>query len=345
MSGPARRRSLCLPSDPRLSRSKSDMLHPPDTPPCVTLTPLARVNPFSQRKDLKGGKIKLFDTPSKSVISLTFTLPPPPDSCDGGETPRRHQRCHSLPCTPPPYLTSAPDTALSEEEEKRLLGQEKDLAETTPTSLGGDSGVPLSLDLMDTEKEEGEEPMDCSSSPDTQDSASSPCLNLSSPPSQFSTPLQQATPHPLSNGWGSAISNGPPCLPPLTKNTVVVSRPLGWSSAANPANAIPAKATNNNGYHSPTSNPADSSPFGSSSGHSLEQEEVISCPGCCLAGLHFPSMCLRAPPRRNPYKNLNGDHAASRGLLCPAPKALQATPPSPTSSSLEPALALPGVQT
>ncbi|XP_030018524.1 dual specificity testis-specific protein kinase 2 [Sphaeramia orbicularis] len=361
-SGSVRRRSLCLPSDPRLSRSKSDMLHPPDTPPCVSLTPSTRVNPFSQREDLKGGKIKLFDTPSKSVISLTFTLPPPPDSCDGeaeggGEMPRRHRRCHSLPCTPPPHLTSAPNTALTEEEgdaneEDRLLGQEKDTAETTGTSLGGDSGVPLSLDLMDTEKEEeqeeeeeGEEPMDCTSSPDTQDSTSSPCSKLSPPPSQFSTPLQPSTP-PLSNGWGSAISNGPPCLPPLSnldKNNVIMSRPLGWGSAS--TDATP--PTNNNGYHSPPSDPADSSPFGSGSGHSLDQEEVISCPGCCLAGLRFPSVCLRAPPRRNPYKNLNVDHAASHGLLCPGPKGLQSSPtPTPTTtSSLEPGLALPGVQT
>ncbi|NXL53076.1 TESK1 kinase, partial [Podilymbus podiceps] len=75
-----------LQPDQRLSRSQSDvftpksptLLRPPEpyggartkeTPP--------RVNPFSQREDLKGGKIKLFDTPSKSVISLTFDLPPP----------------------------------------------------------------------------------------------------------------------------------------------------------------------------------------------------------------------------------------------------------------------------
>ncbi|XP_069544485.1 dual specificity testis-specific protein kinase 2 isoform X2 [Brachyistius frenatus] len=361
--GPLRRRSLCLLSDPRLSRSKSDMLHPPDTPPSVTLAPTARVNPFSQREDLKGGKIKLFDTPSKSVISLTFTLPPPPDCDDaaaseagGADVPRRHRRCHSLPCTPPPHLTSAPNSVLTEEEstgeEESLLGGEKE------THSADDSGLPLSLEplLLNTQEEEepeepeeeeeeeegGEEPMDCTSTPDTQDSVSSPYSNLSPPPSHSSTPLQAATP-PFSNGWRSAISNGPPCLPPLTNldnNNVVVSRPLGWSAT-----------TNNNGYHPPPSDPAGSSPFGSGSGHSLDQEEVISCPGCCLAGLRFPSMCLRAPPRRNPYKNLNGDHAASRGLLCSGPKEM---PPSPTphtttttttTTSLEPGLALPGAQT
>ncbi|XP_042368035.1 dual specificity testis-specific protein kinase 2 [Plectropomus leopardus] len=356
--GPLRRRSLCLPSDPRLSRSKSDMLHPPDTPPSVNMAVPAWVNPFSQREDLKGGKIKLFDTPSKSVISLTFTLPPPPDcddlsasETDSGELPRRHRRCHSLPCTPPPHLTSAPNTVLTEEEstcevngeingvseEERLLGEEEETREES------DSGLPLSLDLQEKEDEE-DEPMDCASSPDTQDSTSSPYSKLSLPPSHSSTPLQPSTPT-FSNGWGSAISNGPPCLAPLShldNNNVVVSRPLGWSTTTT---STPTTA-NNNGYHSPPSDPAGSSPFGSGSGHSLDQEEVISCPGCCLAGFRFPSLCLRAPPRRNPYKNLNGDHAASRGLLCPGPKGLPPSPtPTATTTSLEPALALPGAQT
>ncbi|GLD53847.1 dual specificity testis-specific protein kinase 2 [Lates japonicus] len=171
---------------------------------------------------------------------------------------------------------------------------------------------------------------------DTQDSTSSPYSKTSSPPSLASSPLQPT----FSNGWGSAISNGPPCLPPpshLDNNNVVVSRPLGWSTSAT--------TTNNNGYHSPPGDPAGSSPFGSSSGHSLDQEEVISCPGCCLAGLRFPSVCLRAPPRRNPYKNLNGDHAASRGLLCPGPKGLPPSPTPTTTTSLEPGLALPGART
>lgn len=365
---PVRRRSLGLLLDQRLSRSKSDMLHPPETLPPATLAPPARVNPFSQREDLKGGKIKLFDTPSKSVISLTFTLPPPPDcddtaasDADAVDMPRRHRRCHSLPCTPPPHLTSAPNTVLSEESpsetEVNEATEEDSLLEEKDSYRASDSGLPLSLEalsvnMFDHEKEkrqqeeEGreEEPMDCTSSPDMQDSTSSAYSKLSSPPSHFSSPLQPSSP-PFSNGWGSAISNGPPCLPPLSSlvnNNVVVSRPLGWSTATNST-----PTTNNNGYHSPTGDPAGSSPFGSGSGHSLDQEEVISsCPGCCLAGLRFPSVCLRAPPRRNPYKNLNGDHAASHGLLCSGPKGLPPSPtPTTTTTSLEPGLALPGVQT
>lgn len=372
------------------------MLRPLDTPPSVSLAPSTRVNPFSRREDLKGGKIKLFDTPSKSVISLTFALPPPPD-CDSdsdSEVPpvRRHRRCHSLPCTPPPNLTWAPCTVLSgpdvpsdaesvgspemscASETQRLLLEERLSREW------GDSGLPasfepLSLELLSQERaeevgeneveEDGEESMDCASSPETQNSSSSPCSALPTPPSHFSTPL----PPPVIRG--SAVSNGPPCLPPLShapasadNNNMAAGQRLVWSATSGPASAAAATTTtNNNRYGSVPADPAGSSPFSSGSGYSLElpqqqeevEVEVVSCPGCCLAGLRFPSICLRAPPRRNPYKNLNGDHAASRSLLCPGPKSLPLSPaqaPSPVppatargAGGTEPGLSLPTAQT
>ncbi|OBS83247.1 hypothetical protein A6R68_22784, partial [Neotoma lepida] len=70
-----------------LSRSQSDIFSrkPPRTVSVLdpyyrprdgaTRTP--KVNPFSARQDLKGGKIKFFDLPSKSVISLVFDLDAP----------------------------------------------------------------------------------------------------------------------------------------------------------------------------------------------------------------------------------------------------------------------------
>ncbi|XP_018429795.1 PREDICTED: dual specificity testis-specific protein kinase 1-like [Nanorana parkeri] len=114
---------LPSPSDQRLSRSQSDMFSP--QPPLLQRsqdlyndllrdTP-ARINPFSQREDLKGGRIKLYDTPSRSVISLTFDLPPPltyqtsspitPEpmvdaQCDFSEMLGRPRRCRSLPSSP-----------------------------------------------------------------------------------------------------------------------------------------------------------------------------------------------------------------------------------------------------
>ncbi|XP_075699892.1 uncharacterized protein LOC142664612 [Rhinoderma darwinii] len=114
---------LPTPPDQRLSRSQSDMFSP-QTPlalrshgPYIDLLPdtPARFNPFSQREDLKGGRIKLYDTPSKSVISLTFDLPPPmsyqmnspvtPEpmvdgQCEFSDLVTRPRRCRSLPSSP-----------------------------------------------------------------------------------------------------------------------------------------------------------------------------------------------------------------------------------------------------
>ncbi|XP_074688266.1 dual specificity testis-specific protein kinase 2 isoform X2 [Strix aluco] len=75
-----------------------------------------KVNPFSAREDLKGGKIKFFDMPSKSVISLVFDLHSP--EAGGGLRASQSQfrqaystdwqefsllpgrRCRSLPLSP-----------------------------------------------------------------------------------------------------------------------------------------------------------------------------------------------------------------------------------------------------
>ncbi|XP_043530503.1 dual specificity testis-specific protein kinase 1 [Chiloscyllium plagiosum] len=69
--------SLRVQCEPRLSRSYSDMFSRTALG-AEGLGPAARVNPFSGRDDLKGGKIKLYDSPSRSVISLSFELLPPP---------------------------------------------------------------------------------------------------------------------------------------------------------------------------------------------------------------------------------------------------------------------------
>nr|XP_015200192.1 PREDICTED: dual specificity testis-specific protein kinase 1 [Lepisosteus oculatus] len=393
-SSPARRRSVGLPHDRGLSRSQSDML-PPNSPPLLSGTP-ARVNPFSQRHDLNGGKIKLFDTPSKSVISLTFALPPPPDPFTGSSptppdlwqdsrgTPRR---CRSLPCTPELPRPLRPVVAPTEKQgtpgqqsrgvmivstfqDREGKGQEipEDVGQmfgpghwdepirrqpaVRPQDIGGrgqiaqdlgsggetteDSGTPVDLELVSLEMlGEGEletlclgEPMDCSSSPDTLEGS----VFLEGTPAgqTWLTPPSPSS-SILANGWESPVFNGPPSLPPLppldnNNTTVVVSRPLGWGG---------------NGYHGHTGGPAY--PLHGSSTATLEQDEVISCPGCCLAGFSFPSACLR-PSRRNPppYKNLNGE--AARGLLCRNAKTLGPSQHTPGHSA-EPSLPLPEAQT
>ncbi|XP_056266583.1 dual specificity testis-specific protein kinase 2 [Pseudoliparis swirei] len=74
-----------------------------------------KINPFTAREDLCGGKIKFFDVPSSSVFSLVFDLRSPPGSAFGDRAPGPaggHQvasyswmqlpgrRCHSLPVSP-----------------------------------------------------------------------------------------------------------------------------------------------------------------------------------------------------------------------------------------------------
>ena len=120
-----RRSSPCHPGDRSqqrlgLARSQSDMLPPATLTPPLLGTPV-RVNPFSLRQDLNGGRCKLLDTPSKSVISLTFTLPALRDPCAspllrGTQRIRvPHRRCQSLPCTP----ELGPDCSL----DKRCWGE------------------------------------------------------------------------------------------------------------------------------------------------------------------------------------------------------------------------------
>ncbi|XP_037683297.1 dual specificity testis-specific protein kinase 2 isoform X5 [Choloepus didactylus] len=98
-----------------LSRSQSDIFSrkPPRT--VSVLDPYYRprggaahtpkVNPFIARQDLKGGKIKFFDLPSKSVISLVFDLDAPgPETVPQADwqeplAPSAH-RWRSLPGSP-----------------------------------------------------------------------------------------------------------------------------------------------------------------------------------------------------------------------------------------------------
>ncbi|CAM4520053.1 unnamed protein product [Leuciscus chuanchicus] len=335
----SQKHSLDIPAYPRLCRSKSDVLLPPS--PLLSQTTPMRVNPFSQRTDLNGGRIKLFDTPSKSVISLTFALPPPPDpsspvSGDKGP-PHFHRRSQSLPCTPEDIQSlrdagdnekcknnkSVKDTYLNPSNVNMLdMGRDsvltisneciadlsniselvdapveddkENLKMGSQEAVADDSGLLLDVELMSPNKSVFEEPMDCTSSPDTLDGAGVTSTKT------------------FSNGWSTPVSNGPPSLPPLldtdnNNSTIPINRSLGWG------------ANNSNSATTPLAPP--------------EQDEVISCPGCCLAGMSFPSICARGP-RQNPYKNLNGD-AAGKRLLC------KALPPSPT----EPNIALPGTRT
>ncbi|KAL4593720.1 dual specificity testis-specific protein kinase 2 [Arapaima gigas] len=95
-----------------LSRSQSDIfsrkpsrkvnVQDPYYNPSPRVVPGTRkINPFNAREDLKGGKIKFSDVPSKSVFSLMFDLP----SGTVTSHPPSHwtlpgRRCRSLPVSP-----------------------------------------------------------------------------------------------------------------------------------------------------------------------------------------------------------------------------------------------------
>nr|XP_046255928.1 dual specificity testis-specific protein kinase 2-like [Scatophagus argus] len=394
-----RRSSPCHPSDHSqqrqgLARSQSDMLPPATLTPPILGTP-ARVNPFSLRQDLNGGRCKLLDTPSKSVISLTFTLPALCDPCASPNllrgmlgTRALPRRCQSLPCTPELSRTVSLSRDMDGREEETNVevrvvsikggtgdAMEDDVEKKTEKmderlkvehmeirkllkeedEMGDDSGLPLELEMvslqrLEEEEEEEEsvcltEPMDCTKSPEPAEAVLDATSERPMLTSTSSSSLR-------TNGWQLPISNGPPSLPPLPRldnsnsSALVMGQQWGGRGLANGYNGAQVLSSD------PSAPP--------------EQDEVISCPGCCLVGLSFPSVCLRgsaavpAPhrraslPRQRPYRNLNGPitggnsssptrtDTATKSLLCRRTNGLIMTGPS---VPCEPGRSLPEAQT
>lgn len=284
----------------------------------------ARVNPFSLRQDLNGGRCKLLDTPSKSVISLTFTLPALRDPCAPQHLCRSlPRRCQSLPCTPElgrPLSLSRDVDGLELEEggeawveadhwrdtervkNGSVLGEEAQESRVLQKEMKDDSGLLAELEMVSLERLEEEEeetmfltePMDCTKSP---------IDSMCEKPTSTSSPVLQT------NGWRLPIFSGPPLLPPLprldnsNRLAVMIGRHCGGGGSSN-------------GY-------SEGQFMTSDPGGVSEQDDVISCPSCCLVGLNFPSVCLRGsaavPAQRQrasllcqrSYRNLNGPISGS----------------------------------
>ncbi|XP_066470230.1 dual specificity testis-specific protein kinase 1 isoform X2 [Tiliqua scincoides] len=299
-----------LPPDQRLSRSQSDMFPPraasaQDTP--------QRVNPFSQRQDLRGGRIKLFDTPSKSLISLTFELPPPspfppgtpitPEpaveaQCNFSEPLASLRRCHSLPASPELPRQGRPP----------------------PRS---DCLLALGCGRLSPPSSPASELMDCSPDPE---------------------PVVPAP--PLANG--SFISTAVSGVQPWAPNGLLLnnnSEPPGWGGGLSEL-SVPPMVDRLQPEHSGATLALSAPGYsgGSSGGSSsvLEQEEVLSCPACCLGPFSFglASVCHRPPATSTPrYQSLSGE---ARGLLCPDRH--QRHPRLPGAVLAEPSLKLPEAQ-
>ncbi|NXM57979.1 TESK1 kinase, partial [Illadopsis cleaveri] len=296
--------------DQRLSRSQSDMFSSKSPTLLWPLEPCSgarsketspRVNPFSQREDLKGGKIKLFDTPSKSVISLTFDLPPPaplqlsspvtPEpavevQCDFSAPTTSPRKCHSLPSSP---------------ELPHRGGLELGVESSHPT----DDPQPRTLLLPSvwgepsTPSSRAEEQMDCG--PDS-----------SEPPQPTKLPLKSNFIHTASSGtrpWQPDVRAPNGLL--INNNHVMVSKPLAWGSGLEHGcselsiSCAAALERTERSAMLP----------GHSSGAMLEQDEVLPCPGCCLSpfSFSFASICHRPAPSPPRYQNLNCE---AKSLIC-----------------------------
>ncbi|NWR56216.1 TESK1 kinase, partial [Bucorvus abyssinicus] len=325
-----------LQSDQRLSRSQSDMFTPKSPallrPPepyggSRTKEMSPRINPFSQREDLKGGKIKLFDTPSKSVISLTFDLPPPaplqlstpvtPDpavevQCDFSAPTAAPRKCHSLPTSP---------------ELPRRESLARGMGDPCPTDNPQPPALlpPPTWGRASPLSPGSEEQMDCGS-----DSPELP---------------QPPPPLPNSNFIRTASSGTQPWQPEprapnrllFNNNHVVVSKPLAWGSGLEHGFSelsIPCAATLERTERTAMLP-------GHSSSAVLEQDEVLPCPGCCLSpfSFSFASICHRPAPSPPRYQNLNCE---DKSLLCHDQGHHQKAP-GPVLA--EPSLKLPEAQT
>uniref|UniRef100_A0A667WLN1 dual-specificity kinase n=1 Tax=Myripristis murdjan TaxID=586833 RepID=A0A667WLN1_9TELE len=138
-----------------------------------------KINPFTAREDLCGGKIKFYDVPSKSVFSLMFDLHSPPGSVfssqpysegTGGLQSQQEasyywqqlpgRQCHSLPVSPQLPLAEAFHPAAP-----RLLGNE--VRQRAALSGWAKKYAVIEIPPFQPRKERGEkleEAMDCSSS-------------------------------------------------------------------------------------------------------------------------------------------------------------------------------------
>ncbi|XP_043932755.1 dual specificity testis-specific protein kinase 1 [Protopterus annectens] len=351
--------------DQRLSRSQSDMF-PPKSPtvlrvrdPYGSPKTLVRANPFSDREDLKGGKIKFYDTPSKSVISLTFDLPHPnsyqvtspvtPEPMMEFRYPPPEpvvltRKCKSLPASPNlprnQNFMSDLDQSWGPGWERRDSPESQHKASNKNLEHGGSllpalESVEKAEDLY-SPKSSDVEPMDCSISPD------------STAGDIFSEgPLK-----PFTNGNLTTISSSAShwntesdtiSRLAYNNNNVVVSKPSRWYRFDCPV-AERNMGCNFSEISIPNSvtfeRPENASTFQLNNSTSvLDQEEVISCPGCCLGSLSFSSVCFRPSSNSSGYQNLNCE---SKTLICRSKE--KSKGPISSGPQAEPSLKLPEAQ-
>nr|XP_020736127.1 dual specificity testis-specific protein kinase 1 isoform X2 [Odocoileus virginianus texanus] len=223
--------------------------------------------PLTRGQDLRGGKIKLLDTPSKPVAPLPLVPPSllpstqlplvtTPETLVQPGTPAR--RCRSLPSSP--ELPRRMETALPG---------------PGPPAVGPSA----------------EEQMECEgSSPEPEPPRPAPQLPLA---------MAVATDNFISTCSSASQPWSPRSGPPLNNNppAVVVNSPQGW--AGEPWNRAQHSLPRAAALERTEPSPPPSAP--------REPEEGLPCPGCCLGPFSFGflSMCPRPAPAVARYRNLN----------------------------------------
>ncbi|GCC43431.1 hypothetical protein chiPu_0027413, partial [Chiloscyllium punctatum] len=305
------------------------------------LGPAARVNPFSGRDDLKGGKIKLYDSPSRSVISLSFELlpPPPPPSPSAmlaaqPLTPEPLNPARSgLPCGAPPArrCRSLP--------ELRALGGRGQAAPDLSPRQGQRAGVGAG-------RREGKDHGVAAAGGETEETGvdsrgrSPPAERTEAPPPPRTARAggrPQRSPEtdaalggqrrrsysniPRSAGTvgGARAQHLPGSAPALHVTQpvdVYVTEPKcreadvtapAPSSLCRPAD-VTAPVVRTLSQDAPAPMPAAGPLLGSAELRpEQEADERLSCPGCCLGGFAFPfpPVCLRSNSQPARYPDLN----------------------------------------
>uniref|UniRef100_A0A4X2LC21 dual-specificity kinase n=1 Tax=Vombatus ursinus TaxID=29139 RepID=A0A4X2LC21_VOMUR len=284
---------LPLPPDPRLARSRSDLFLPPSPGllPCWGDTQ-ARVNPFSQREDLWGGKIKLLDTPSRRAIPL---LPLPTATPTPVTTPE--------PLVQLPYSRPLPETPARR---CRSLPSSPELPRRMETALPGPGPPPVGPFSEDR--------MDCGgSSPETEPPGPRPYPFPAEINDNFISTCSSA-----SQLWSSRARPSTGLLINNNPSPVVVSSPTGWGGQpwGRAQRSLP-QATALERTEPPTLPPTVAP---------RDPDEGLPCPGCCLGPFSFSflSVCPRPTPAVARYRNLNCEAGS---LLCH--RGHHAKPPTP----------------
>ncbi|XP_026158121.1 dual specificity testis-specific protein kinase 2 [Mastacembelus armatus] len=332
---PYRRRSSpchlrdCIQQRQGLARSQSDMLPPATLTPPFHGTPV-RVNPFSLRQDLNGGRCKLLDTPSKSVISLTFTLPALCNPCTsphllrgtlGMRAPPR--RCQSLPCTPELSRTVATprDSDVKEEENnedvrvavnEKGTGEEVEGNNRTKTRVSEQVEESLHMNISEnTEMLKEKEGMgEDSGLPVELEMVSLERLEEEDEEEEEGESLCITEPMDCTKSpeQGQGVLESTPGRPLITSYTCSTLETNSWqlpiSNGPPSLPPLPRLDNNNSSAHvigqqvqwgggGRANGYSGAQVLSSEPGVPCEQDEVIFCTGCCLVGLSLPSVCLR----------------------------------------------------